>query len=186
MLNMTALKISLEKNKKEANIYALGVAIIVFIQAYLAILLTKYITENPDFLKILEKTGIVIFISLSYYFYKQYKSDKAITESQKVSSNKSFLKGITLSSLNMFAIPFFFAITTTLEMFNLFSFKKLPVFLFVIGSLIGTYCILFLYVKNAQKIKQKIGKLTKDIDLVLSIITGVMACFSLIKIVFFK
>ena len=55
MLNMTALKISLEKNKKESYYYSLGVSLIVCIQAYIAILLTKYIYENPTILESLEK-----------------------------------------------------------------------------------------------------------------------------------
>lgn len=184
MLNMTALKISLEKNEKEAKLYALGVATVVFIQAYLAILLTKYITENPNFLASLEKVGIVIFIFLSYYFYKESKNDKKPIETKKVSSKNPFLKGLTLSSLNMFAIPFFCGTTATLEMFNLFSFDVLPVFIFVIGSFIGTYCILALYAKYAKKIQQKTGKLTKDINLILSFITGIVAVFTLLKIVF--
>jgi threonine/homoserine/homoserine lactone efflux protein len=184
MLNMTALKISLEKNKKEANFYALGVAVVVVIQAYLAIVLTKYITENPSFLESLEKVGIVIFISLSYYFYRESNNDKKPIEIKKTSSNKPFLKGITLSALNMFSIPFFCATTATLEMFNLFIFDTLPIFLFVIGSLIGTFCILALYVKYAKKIKQKTGKITNDINLILSFITGIVAVFTILKIVF--
>ena len=47
MLNMTALKISLEKGGSAANKYALGVALLVVPQIYIAVILTKYITENP-------------------------------------------------------------------------------------------------------------------------------------------
>ena len=56
MLNMTALKISLENGKKETYKYSLGVSFIVILQAYIAVFLTKYITENQVVLDYLEKS----------------------------------------------------------------------------------------------------------------------------------
>lgn len=184
MLNMTALKISLEKNEKEAHYYSLGVSLVVFIQAYIAILLTKYIYENPGFLESLEKAGIVIFFLLSIYFFKQSKSKKQAVKASKDRKGNSFLSGVLLSSLNMFSIPFFCGVAAMLETFNLMSFETFPVTLFIIGSTIGTFCILFLYGKYAKTIQKKTGKLTKDISLVLSIITGAVAVFMLIKMFF--
>ena len=73
MLNMTALKISLENGKKELNNYAIGVSLVVLPQAYIAVFLTKHIVENPSILESLEKVGIVIFMLLSYYFYSESK-----------------------------------------------------------------------------------------------------------------
>jgi len=181
MLNMTTLKISLEKNKNEANYYSLGVSLVVFIQAYIAVLFTKYIYENPSFLESLEKAGVVIFFILTIYFFKQSKSKKV--KASKDRKGNSFLSGVLLSLLNMFAIPFFCGIIATLEMFNLMSFDRFPVAFFIIGSTIGTFCILFLYGKFAKSIQKKTGKLTKDISLILSIITGLVAVFMLIKTV---
>ena len=62
MLNMTALKISLEEGREAVNKYALGVSLIVIPQVIIAILLTEYMAENPTILETLEKAGIVIFI----------------------------------------------------------------------------------------------------------------------------
>ena len=184
MLNMTALKISLEKNHREANFYSLGVSLIVSVQAFIAIILTKYITENPSILENLEKAGTVIFILLSIYFYKQSKKQKQQEKASNDRKGNSFLSGILLSMLNMFSIPFFCGVTATLELFNLMSFDKFPVTFFIIGSTIGTFCILFLYGKYANFIQKKTGELTKDISLILSIITGSVAVFMLIKNVF--
>mgnify|MGYP003624308074 CR=1 FL=1 len=181
MLNMTALKISLEKNKREANYYSFGVSLVVFIQVYIAILLTKYISENPNFLESLEKAGIVIFFILSFYFFRQSKSKNHTVKASKDRKGNSFLSGILLSLLNMFAIPFFWGTVTTLEMFNLMSFDTFPSAFFIFGSTAGTFCILYLYGKNAKKIQKKTGKLTKDISLVLSVITGLVAIFMTIK-----
>ena len=181
MLNMTALKISLEKNKNESYLYSLGVSIVVCAQAYIAIILTKYITENPSVLESLENAGIIIFFLLSIYFFRESKRKKRIVKASKDRKGNSFLSGIFLSMLNMFAIPFFCGITATLEMFNLMSFDSFPFASFIIGSTIGTFSILFLYGKYAINIQKKTGKLTKDISLVLSLITGFVAVFILIK-----
>jgi threonine/homoserine/homoserine lactone efflux protein len=107
MLNMTALKISLEKNKRESYFYSLGVSLVVSAQAYIAIILTKYISENPNFLESLEKAGTVIFILLSIYFFIQSKKQKQEVKASKDRKGNSFLSGVLLSMLNMFSIPFF-------------------------------------------------------------------------------
>lgn len=185
MLNMTALKISLE-NEKGTYKYALGVSLIVFLQAYIAVFLSKYIAENQVVLEYLEKSGIVVFIFLSFYFYKESKKSKI--KKAKTNENKEtpFLKGIFLSTLNIFAIPFFCFVTSILEAFSLFSFSFIPVFFFVLGSVIGTFYILFLYGKYAKIIQKKTGKLTKDINGILSIITALVAFFSVITLFFNK
>ena len=184
MLNMTALKISLEKGKEAANKYALAVSLVVFPQVYIAVILTKYIAENPSILEILEKAGIVIFIFLSYYFYKESKKGKIQIEASQTKKESPFLNGITLSILNMFAIPFFSGIAITLDAFNLFSFNFIPVLFFTLGSVLGTFCILFLYGKFAKTIQNKTGKLTKDINIILSILTGLVAVFTIVKLFF--
>jgi threonine/homoserine/homoserine lactone efflux protein len=182
MLNMTALKISLEKDREAANKYALGVSLIVSAQVYIAVVLTKYIAENPKILETLEKAGIIIFILLSYYFYKESKKSKIKVEGINTKNENPFLTGITLSVLNMFAIPFFSGTTITLDVFKLFSFDFLPVLFFILGSVIGTFYILFLYGKFAKIIQSKTGELTKDINIILSILTALVALITVIKL----
>lgn len=183
MLNMTALKISLENGKEAANKYAFGVAGVVIPQVIIAVVLTNYIAENPTILKTLEKAGIVIFLLLSYYFYNESKKGKIKVEITKSKMKNSFIVGITLSALNMFAIPFFCGVIVFLDVFNLFSFDIYPIIFFTIGSFIGSFYILFLYGKFAKIIQKKTGKLTKDINLILAILTGFVAVFTLLKFV---
>jgi threonine/homoserine/homoserine lactone efflux protein len=182
MLNMTALKISLEKGKIAANKYALAVSLVVFPQVYIAVLLTQYIAENPSILETLEKAGIVIFIFLSYYFYKESKKGKIPFEAEQKKKESPFVTGITLSVLNMFSIPFFSGIAIILDTFKLFSFNFLPIVFFMLGSALGAFYILFLYGKFAKIIQRKTGKLTKDINLILSVLTAFVAIFTLIKL----
>tara|TARA_R110001592_G_scaffold3600_5_gene20727 strand:+ start:4745 stop:5365 length:621 start_codon:yes stop_codon:yes gene_type:complete len=182
MLNMTALKISLENGKDELNKYAIGVSLVVFPQAFIAIFLTKRIVENPLILETLEKVGIVIFVFLSYYFYRESKKSKIKIETGTVKKENAFLAGITLSALNMFSIPFFCGSVATLDAFNLFSFDIIPVLFFVLGAAIGTFYILFLYGKFANFIQKKTGELTKDINIILAILTAFVAVLAVIKL----
>jgi len=107
MLNMTALKISLENGQKELNKYAIRVSVIALPQAYISVFLTKGILENPLILETLGKIAIVIFVFLSYYFYRKSKKRKIKIEIVAVKKENAFLAGITLSVLNLFSIPFF-------------------------------------------------------------------------------
>ncbi len=184
MLNMTALKISLEKGQKASNKYALAVSLVVIPQVIIAVILTKYIAENPKILETLEKSGIFIFILLSYYFYRESKKSKIKVEAISSKKENSFLTGVTLALLNMFSIPFFVGIVILLDSYNLFNFTKIVVLFFTIGSAIGTFYILFLYGKFAKTIQKKTGKLTKDINIILAILTGFVAVFSLVKLLF--
>jgi len=182
MLNMTALKISLEKGSNAANKYALGVALLVVPQIYIAVILTKYITENPKILETFDKVGIVIFMLLSLYFYSESKKSKVNVDVKKTKKENPFLTGITLSLLNMFAVPFFCGIIVLLDNFTLFYFDTIPILFFILGSVLGTFYILFLYGKFAKIIQKKTGKLIRDVNLVLSILTGLVAVVTLIKL----
>lgn len=182
MLNMTALKISLEEGREAVNKYALGVSLIVIPQVIIAILLTEYMSENPRILETLEKAGIVIFIFLIFYFYRESKKCKVKVDGVQSKKQHPFLSGITLSLLNMFAIPFFCGVAVLLDTFKLFSFDILSKIFFTLGSVVGAFYILYLYGKFAKIIQKKTGKLTKDINLILAILTALVAIISLVKL----
>ncbi|RCS26047.1 glutamate dehydrogenase [Polaribacter sp. WD7] len=181
VLNMTALKIRLHGDKKEFNKFMFGALSIVLFQAYLSVYLTKYVAGNQSLLIILQKIGIIVLLLLSIYFYKLNKKEKTKNTASSTRKNP-FVAGLVLSSLNMFAIPFFSGIIAFLGAFNLMDFNGNSIFLFVAGSVVGTYYILYLYGKYAHKIQEKAGKLTNNINLILSYITAVFALFTLLKL----
>ncbi|WP_298883159.1 LysE family transporter [uncultured Polaribacter sp.] len=182
VLNMTALKIKLKEDKREFNKFIIGVLLVVFLQAYLSIYLTNYLSNNPIFLELLNKTGIIVLFFLSFYFFKKNKKEK---QEQEVKQNikNSLLTGITLSILNMFAIPFFSGIVLLLATYNLMSFDTISILFFVVGSVFGTFFILNLYGKYAFVIQQKTGNLTNNINLILCFITAGFGLFTLLKFV---
>ena len=81
----------------------------------------------------------------------------------------------------MFAIPFYCAIATTFVMLGWVDFYQSTTFSFVVGSALGTFGILMVYIKYSANIQQKTGKLIKDINLILSFLTGIVAVITLLK-----
>ncbi|WP_159949596.1 LysE family transporter [Polaribacter septentrionalilitoris] len=182
VLNMTALKIRIDSNQKEFTKFSLGVSLIVFVQASLSIYLTNYVSKNPEFLALLEKLGVIVLLGLSIYFFKKNTKEKRQIKHKKETKN-SFLTGLLLSTLNMFAIPFFSGVTAFLVGFNMMNFEVVSIFIFVIGSVTGAYVILYLYGKYAPKIQQKTGSFTQNINLILCYITAGFALFTFLKFV---
>ncbi len=181
MLNMTTAKISIHKSKESAIKFAVGVSIVVLIQAYVATLFTRYLRENPTFVESLQKIALVIFAFLSIYFYRQSKKEKKETDSAKEKAQNSFMGGILLSALNMFSIPFYCGVTTALDMAGWLQFSQQYIIIFVLGSALGTFALLYMYANFAQLIQRKATGLAKNLNLILSLLTGALAIITLFK-----
>jgi len=180
MLNMTTAKISIVSSKSDGLRFAFGVSLIVLIQAYVAVFTAQYLHKNTSFERYITIFGIVIFALLSVYFFKQAKTETK--QGPKLEVKNSFKMGITLSALNMFAIPFYCAISSSLNMSGWINFKQSSIALFVVGAALGTYALHYLYVESAIKVRQQAQLLTKNLNYILSILTAVVALISLIKI----
>jgi len=181
MLNLTSIKIRIERGKGNATKFDLGVSIIVFFQAYGSVLLTKYLNSNPDFIIIIKKITVLTFAILSLYFFRENKREKKPTNKFTEKCKNSFISGLILSALNMFAIPFYYAIITFLMNEGLFDLSQKNIILFSVGSAIGTFILLYLY-PNLAKIVPKPKNSSNKMNLVLSVLTGVFALVAFIEI----
>ncbi len=182
MLNMTTAKISLERTKTEGSKFALGVSIIVLIQAYIAVLLARYIHNSENFEWYIKITGIIIFIFLSVYFFLQASKERKQKDPPEYSKKSSLLIGVIFSSLNMFAIPFYCGVSSALNMFGWIKFNQINIIFFVVGSALGTYSLLHIYASSAVKIQHKASLITKNLNYILSVLTAIMALVTLINI----
>ncbi|MCF6212940.1 MAG: LysE family transporter [Flavobacteriaceae bacterium] len=182
MLNMTAIKISTTKGKSKAVNYAIGVSATVLIQATLALLITKLLEENDHLLVYVNEVASFIFIMLSVYFFRKGFSERKAnyTNKQKIKSN--FITGLLLSFLNMFAIPYYCGVGSALVMSGYLLFDKLSILFFVTGAALGTFLILYMYIYTAQKVLNKLQGFTKNINFILSAITGLLGIITLIKL----
>lgn len=182
MLNMTSVKISFERGRKNATRFALGVGTMVFFQAYLAVLLSRYIQEDPSILAHIQILATVIFALLSIYFFISYRKEKVHKNTFKKDCRNTFVIGLFLSGLNMFAIPFYYGITNLLNKFGFLELNATPILFFITGSAMGSFFILYLYPTYFKKLIKNQSNSNGKINLILALITGALSIIAIVKV----
>lgn len=182
MLNITASKIYIENNKKVARQFIVGASLIVLFQFLLAVQIVGFLKEFPELIYWIQNLAIVIFSILSALFiYKGFSNPKQ--KAVKPIKN-GFLFGLSLSSINMFAIPFFAISHSSFVMHGWAMSGFTCTSVFGVGTVLGTFAILSSYVFLAKKVEAKLISYTKYFNLVIGIITGFVAIYSAIKLYF--
>lgn len=184
LINMTAAKVNLREGKKSALWFVLGAVIVIFFQAYLAILFAQFIEGRPDVIVLLREVGFGIFTALSIYFLFIAKKPKIKKgKIKKRSTSTRFFLGMLLSGLNFFPIPYYVFVSITLASYNLFLFDMTNVFIFVMGVVSGSFFVLYCYVTFFQKIQDKTDYFMRNMNTIIGTITGVISLITLINIV---
>ena len=179
---MYAAKISMKEGRKRAFLFSLGVCITVMLQTSAALFLAGYIGRHPEVVKLLQKVALGIFISLTIYFIFIAKDTRReIREHDHHSKKNRFFIGMFIGVLNLLPIPFWMYLSITLSTFGLFSFSQPELFLAIIGSGLGTYATLMLYVQFFRP-KEHSRKLSLNMNYVIGIITALISVITLFKI----
>ncbi len=183
LLNLTAAKISVKQSRRAAIVFALGAAVVVIAQVYVGVFFSKLLNDNPDILITLEKFAIAVFIALSIFFFIKARLDNS-PEIQPVDKSdvKLFSQGIILSALNIFPIPFYIGFSSFLAGRGLFTFEYPMAHLFILGASMGTFMMLFAYIKYVKKFGFDSHTFARKINYILSVLTMVIALFTLIRI----
>jgi threonine/homoserine/homoserine lactone efflux protein len=185
LINMTAAKISVRDGRKRAVIFSLGATTVVFFQTYIAISFAKFINSNPDIIDLLQEIGLGIFTLLTIYFLFIAKKPVTRQEEETVvvkSKTGRFFLGALLSALNFFPIPYYVFSSITLATYNYFYFTALFVFLFVIGVVVGSFLIFYLYIVFFKKVEQKTDFFMKNINYIIGSVTGLISIVTFIRI----
>ena len=185
LINMTAAKISLQEGKNEAISFALGASVIIFFQTFIAVLFARFISNHQEIVSTLQEIGIFIFSLLSVYFFWIAKKPKKIkTDSRVKGKSNRFFLGMLLSTLNLLPIPFYVFASMTLAASGYFSFDKIPVAEFVIGVMIGSFTVLYIYIVAFKKIENKTEFLMRNINTIIGSVTTFMAVLTLFKLLY--
>ncbi|MFD1603539.1 LysE family transporter [Flavobacterium artemisiae] len=184
LINMTAAKINLKEGKKNALWFVIGAVLVIFFQVYVAVLFARVIDNRPDVVTLLREIGFVIFSILTIYFLFIAKEPKTKKKSKiKKSSKKSrFFLGMLLSGLNFFPIPYYVVVSVTLASYHLFVFENNIIFTFVLGSVLGSFAVLYSYIAFFGRIEKKTDYLMKNMNKIIGSITGLVAIATLINI----
>jgi len=185
LINMTAAKIAIKEGRRRAVVFSLGATTIVFFQTYIAVSFAKFINSRPDVISLLQETGLVIFSLLTIFFLfiakkKKPKAEKDIIKQKSFIGN--YFLGALLSALNFFPIPYYVFVSVSLGANGYFSFTPLFVFLFVMGVVLGSFGVFYLYIVFFKKIHHRADFFMRNINYLLGSVTGLISIITLIKI----
>jgi len=180
MLNMTALKIRIHSNKTESVKFAFGASLVVFFQAGIALFFADYFASNPQVIENLKIAAVFVFFSLGLFFYLLSRKKMEIKATDK--KRNYFLRGMGMSSLNMLAIPFYLGVSIYLVSLGKITIAQPYIFLFVLGTVIGSFLLFYTYIVFAKIIIKRISFIATNINIVLSMLFIILGILTLIKL----
>ncbi len=183
IINVNAAKISAAQGRRRALIFTLGACVVIAAQASVAVLITEYLDLSAKELGIIQEIGVVVFFCLALYFFfstRVKSKPKKIVVHRKT---RLFVKGIIFSVLNVFPIPFYSFVCTTLTTSGNFSFSLTDVVIFVAATVIGSFSAITTYIMLFKRFN-KSKNIDRNTNYVLSVLTFVLAIFALVKLKF--
>ncbi|GGE36971.1 LysE family translocator [Psychroflexus planctonicus] len=182
LINMSVVKTSLSEGKRNGLIMAIGASFVVFFQALVAILMSRYISTNPSVRVILLRLGLVILIILSIYFFVKSRLKQKPIQHKKFKSKKSFFKGVGMSIINIFPIPFFVVISTLFNTDAKADYDAWSIFFFSLAAALGTFATLYLYIFSFIRIGIDRRLFAKRSNLFMAILMLILIAVTSIRI----
>lgn len=182
LVNMSVAKTCVQRGKKAGMFVAVGASIVVLIQALIAILLAKYIFNNPFVQNILLRTGLVIFILMMVYFFVMAQRKRKQVEVSDTTGTKSIMKGMAIAALNIFPIPYFCAIGAALNVGGNVDYHIFQILIFILAASLGTFSTLYFYVIFFIRIEEKAVFFSKYSNYFMAILMLILVIITLFRI----
>lgn len=183
LLNMNAAKTSVEKGELNGVVFSLGVSVMIIAQAYVAVLISKFLYNNPEVVEVLLKIAIVVFAFLAIYFFIIAKRDKKKKiKIVNVSKKNSFFKGILLAAINLLTIPYYSGLHTMWNASGWIKYGVYDILVFILAAGCGTFSVLYLYVFYFNKLEAKTTKFSKNSNYILASLMMILLIITLVRI----
>lgn len=184
LLNMTAAKTSIEKNKLNGIVFSLGVSSMIMIQATVAVFISKFLARNPSVLLGIMKIAIVVFAFFAIYFFRAAKKGNTNIAIKKVRIRKrnSYFKGFFLASVNLLTIPYYSGLNLMWKSSGWIQFQFWDIFVFVLAAGLGTFSVLYLYVFYFNKMERTTGRFSRNSNYILSALMVVLMVITIIRV----
>jgi threonine/homoserine/homoserine lactone efflux protein len=182
LLNMSAAKISMREGRRKGLLFSLGVCITVIIQTYIALIFARYLDRHPEFIDVLQKVALGVFLSITIYFF--FIANNIRKEPLKeVNNSKSHrvFSGIFLAALNLLPVPYWVYISITFSSFGWFKFTAPELWAAVAASALGTFIVLAIYVWFFRK-KESGKKGRFNMNYIIGLVTAIISVITFIKI----
>lgn len=183
LLNMNAAKTSVEKGKNNGIIFSLGVSTMIMMQAYVAVLISKFLFNNPEIIDLLMKIALGIFAFLAAYFFimaKKIKPNKI--RIVKMSKKNSFFKGMLLAALNLLTIPYYSGLNVMWNASGWIKFQIWDIATFILAAGCGSFTVLYLYTFYFNKLELKTKNFSKNSNYVISVLMVILLIITVIRL----
>lgn len=179
MLNMNTASLTHKNGLNKSLLFISGTSLVVIFQAYVAVVFSKYLQRNPEIITNLKYLGVIVFLILSFFFYKQTKKEAKTQTTEK--NGNLFMMGLGVSAINMMAIPYYLFLSTVGVTKGWFSFNHANTLAFALGASLGVFAMLLLYAALAKYILDKYKNIAKNTNLILSLIFLILAVGTLLQ-----
>lgn len=185
LLNINAAKVSVEKGKPNAIIFSLGVSVMVVLQAYVAVLISKFLYRNPEVITWLQRIAILVFAFFAgYFFVIARKQKERPLKFDQVRKRNSFFRGSLLAALNLLTIPYYSALNAMWNASGWIQFQFLDILIFVLAAGCGTFSVLYLYIIYFNRLESHNRAFSRNSNYILSVLMLVLLVITLIRIIY--
>lgn len=182
LVNMTVAKTCVEKGKKSGLFVAIGAGIVILIQAFIAVLLAKYIFDHPFVRRMILRAGLVVFCILAVYFFIQAKHKKGVKHNRQKAKASSLFKGMLIAALNVFPIPYFVAIAGAMDLSGGMEYDWSLIVSFAIAACLGSFTALYIYVVLFDKIEKKAESFSRYSNYFMAALMLILIVVALVRI----
>ncbi len=182
LVNMTVAKTCVEKGKKSGLFVAIGAGIVILTQAFIAVLLAKYIFDHPFVRRMILRAGLVVFCILGVYFFIKARHKKGVKHNRQKAQAQSLFKGMLIAALNVFPIPYFVAIAGAMDLSGGMDYDWSLIISFAAAACLGSFTSLYLYVELFDKIEKKAESFAKYSNYFMAGLMLVLIIVALVRI----
>jgi len=182
LVNMTVAKTCVEKGKKSGLFVAIGAGIVILTQAFIAVLLAKYIFDHPFVRRMILRAGLVVFCILGVYFFIKARHKKGVKHNRQKAQAQSLFKGMLIAALNVFPIPYFVAIAGAMDLSGGMDYDWSLIISFATAACLGSFTSLYLYVELFDKIEKKAESFAKYSNYFMAGLMLVLIIVALVRI----
>lgn len=183
LVNMTTVRICLNRGFAAAMRFNAGAAAAVLVHAYIAIAFAGLFGRHPSLLVYLRQLALFFFLILSFVFFYQALRKEAARASRR--RGRPLLLGFLVSIANVLNIPSVFAFSTYLRARGHMVFSAPYRFFFVLGAAVGAFAMLSLYAafaksirQNSQSVSQRLNYFLSGLFLLLALVQGIQIYYS--------
>ncbi len=158
-INLTAIRIALEKNKTQALWFSGGAVLVEGVFTFISLHFASYVASHSHWEFWIHWTAVVVFLILGVAAFMPSKPNTD-QELKKSKFGNDFMYGMFLSVINPLQIPFWLAYGTYFYTNHWLDTSMSTTMLFVVGAMLGTYLLLYVYAVYASKVLARIMKNT--------------------------